>query len=100
MWPRSALQSAGIGKESCRFDAGNGAGFVLVRGVAGNPDRADDLALGVADQHAAGVGHHTSATSRIERVEELRRVGGALIERARAEAHAERTPCFAVGDVV
>src|SRR6266852_44089 len=89
---RSALLAAWIGLQSGRLDAGDRAGLVLVGGVAGNTDRPDDVAAGIADQHAARIGDHAPAARRIERVEELRRVGGALEQRARAEAHAERTP--------
>src|ERR1700722_5898537 len=73
---RSAPLTAGIGLQSRRFDAGNGAGFVLVGGVAGNPDRADDVAGGIADQDAAGIGDDAAAARGVKRIEELRRVGG------------------------
>src|SRR5262249_50096481 len=79
--------------------AGDGAGFVLVRGVAGDAGRADDVALGIADEHAARIGHEPAAAGGGERGEELRRVGGAFEQRARAEAHAERAPRFAERDV-
>src|ERR1700730_5207949 len=98
--PHSALLPARIGLQSRRLDAGDRAGLILVGGVAGNPDCPDDVAAGVADQHAARIGDHAPAARRIEGVEELRRVGGALEQRARPKAHAERAPCLAIGDVV
>ena len=39
-----SLILAGIGLEAGGLDAGDGAGLVLVRGVAGDADRADDVA--------------------------------------------------------
>jgi sulfur-carrier protein len=59
-------------------EAGEGAGFVLVRDVAGDPDGADHRAGGVADQHPAGHGHHAAVGHGVERREErvlLRIVG-------------------------
>ena len=47
----------------------------------------------------AGIADHAAAAHRRQHGEELRRVGRALGERARAEAHAERAPGFAEGDV-
>src|SRR3546814_14060387 len=48
-----SVLSAGIGGVAGCLDAGDGAGLVVVRGVAGDADGADDPALGVAPPHAA-----------------------------------------------
>jgi hypothetical protein len=64
-----------------------------------SPDRADDVAGRVPDQHAAGIGDHAPAARRRQHGEELRSLGRAPRKRARAEAHAERAPGFAEGDV-
>src|SRR5258708_27991648 len=90
---RIALQSSGL-------DAGDRAGLILVGRVARNPDRPDDVAAVVADQHAARIGDHTPAARRIECIEELGRIGGALEQRARTEAHAKSAPSHTTGDVV
>src|SRR5882757_3135056 len=45
----------GVALEAGGLDAGERAGFVLVGGVAGNADGADDVARRVSDQHAAGI---------------------------------------------
>ena len=50
---QSALLAARIGFQTGRLDAGDRAGFVLVRRVAGNPDRPDDVTGRVADKYAA-----------------------------------------------
>src|SRR5712691_4960171 len=98
--PSSALLPARIGLQSGGLDAGDRAGLILVGGVAGNPDGPDDVAAGVADQHAARIGDHAPAARRIECIEELRRIGSALEQRARSEAHAECAPGLAIGNVV
>src|SRR3979490_3505771 len=88
----SRLGAAGIGFESRCFYTRDGAGLVLVGGVARDADGADDVAAGVADQHAARIGDDAPAARRRPHGEELRRAGGALRQRARAEAPAERAP--------
>src|SRR5215510_9754634 len=95
----SGLGAARIGLQAGGLDPGDGAGFVLVRRVAGNAGRADDVAIGIADENAARIGNQPAAAGGGQRGEELRRVGGALEQGARAEAHAERPPGFAEGDV-
>ena len=96
---RVFLAAAGIGLEPRRLDAGDGADLVVVGGVARDADRADDVAVGIADQHAGGIADHAALAHRRQHGEELRRVGRAFGERARAEPHAERAPGFAEGDV-
>src|SRR5215470_12290792 len=96
---RSGLGAARIRLETGRLDAGERAELVVVGGVAGNTDRADDVAAGVADQHTAWIGDDAPAARGGQHVEELRRVRRTLGERARAESHAERAPCLSVGDV-
>src|SRR3954447_18239098 len=96
---RSRLGATGIGFESGGLDTRDGAGLVLVGSIPRDADRADDLAAGVADQPAARSGDDAPAARRRQHGEELRRTRGALRERARAEAHAERAPGLAIGDV-
>src|SRR5215217_872528 len=81
------------------LDPGDGADFVLVGGVAGNADRADDIAAGVPDEHAARNRHQTALAHHRERPEELRVLGGTAGQRTAGKAHAERAPGFAEGDV-
>ena len=45
-----------VGLEAGGVNAVNGELFVAVLGIAGNADGADDLAVVVADQHAAALG--------------------------------------------
>src|SRR5882757_9698039 len=95
----SRLGAAGIGFESGGLDARDGAGLVLVGSVARDTDGPNDIAAGVADQHAARIGDDAPAARRRQHGEELRRAGGALRLRARAEAHAERAPGLSIGNV-
>src|ERR1051326_1069428 len=88
-----------IGLQPGRFDAGDGAHFVLVGGVAGNAAGADDVAVGIADQHAARIADHAAAARRRQHGEELRRLRRTARQGGRAETHAERAPGFAEGDV-
>ena len=53
----------------------------------------------VANEHAARIGDHAAAARRRQHGEELRGFRRAASQRARAEAHAERAPGFAEGDV-
>src|SRR5262245_1232407 len=94
-----SLRAARIGLEAGSLDAGERAELVVVGRIAGNADRADDVATGIADQYAARIGDDAAAARGRQHVEELRRVGRTLGERARAEAHAERAPRLSVGDV-
>src|SRR5258707_14699239 len=96
---RSARVLSGDRLAPRRLDAVDGAGLVAIGGIAGNADRPDDVAGCASDQHAARIGHHASAAGRRQHREELRRLGRPRRERARAEAHAQRTPRFAEGDV-
>src|SRR5437660_1400746 len=90
----------GIGNEPRRGDAVDGAVLVLLRGVAADPDRADDRAARRrADQHAAGGRHHAALRQRAERGEELRAAGGAARQLAAAETHAEHSPGLAQSDL-
>ncbi len=50
-------------------------------------------------KHAARIGNHASAACRGERGEEHRRLLGALEQRARPEAHAERAPGLSECDI-
>src|SRR5499433_2553911 len=96
---RSARVLPRIGFEPRRLDTGDGAGLVAVGRIAGNADRADDVARRGSDQHAAGIGDHAPFAGGREHGEELRSLRRARGERARAEAHAERAPGLAEGDV-
>ena len=44
----------GIGDQARCFDPVHGADFIVIGGIAADPDRADHLALTILDQHAAG----------------------------------------------
>ena len=44
---------ARVGDQARSSDARDGGGLVVVRVVAGNPNRTDNVAIGAADQHAA-----------------------------------------------
>src|SRR5262245_19100413 len=52
---------AGVGDQPGGLDAGDRADLVLVRGVAADADRAQERAVGGADQHAALDWHHAAA---------------------------------------
>ena len=91
-----------VGFEAGGLDAGHRTGLVLVRDVARDAHGADHRAAGVADQHAAGHGHHAPVRHGVERREErvlLRVVGEALGEGPRADAHAEGAPGLAQRDL-
>src|SRR5207302_6010713 len=90
---------ASIGAKAGTLDAVHGAGLVLVRSVAADPDRADDLARGVADQHAAGHRHDAAARGRHQRLQEYRVGAGAAGEFAAAKAHPKSAPGLAHRDL-
>src|SRR5581483_12030682 len=67
---RSLAGFARIGGEAGGVDAGTRAHLVLVGGGAGDADGADHVAVLVADQHAAGIRHHTPAAGADQRRQE------------------------------
>src|SRR5215468_331829 len=71
---RSARVLSRIGFEPRRLDTGDGAGLVAVGRIAGNADRADDVARRGSDQHAAGIGDHAALAGGRQHGEELRRL--------------------------
>src|SRR5215467_1719792 len=95
----SRRADARIGLEAGRLDAGYPAFLVVLRSVAGDPDRADDLVCAVADQNPANDRHEPAAARRRERGEEQLRARRAPGERPPAEPHAEGCPGLAEGDV-
>src|SRR5580704_11349051 len=90
---------AGVGREAGALDAVHRANLVLVRGVAADPDRTDNLAGLVADQHAARHRHDAPARGRHQRLQEHRIGAGTAGELAAAETHAERAPGLAHRDL-
>src|SRR4030081_3779102 len=66
----SGWVDARIGLETRRRNAGDRAFFVIVRGVARNADRPEDVTGLVADQHAAGDRHEPPVARGGERGEE------------------------------
>ena len=95
-WVSQYLINIGYGDDAGRFDSGDCRRFIEFRRVARDADRADHLALGVADEHAARHRNEPARDDLRERVEELRRP---LRERARSHAHRERAAGFADRDV-
>ena len=65
---------SGIGLEPGCRDAGAGRGLVIVGGVAGDADRAEQRAFGRADQNAAGNRHQRAANGMGRRIDEIRTV--------------------------
>src|SRR5262249_29235968 len=95
----SGRVGARIGLQPRRRDARDGTFLVVLGGVAGNADRANDIATRVLNEHAAGHWHEASLAHGRECRVELRLARGAARERARAESHAERAPGFAERNV-
>src|SRR6516165_2341519 len=65
----SSRADARIGFEAGRLDARDPAFLVVLRSVAGEPDRADDLVCAIADQNPANDRHEPAAACRRERGE-------------------------------
>src|SRR3546814_16591757 len=76
--------SAGVGAIAGGLDAGDGAGLVVVGGVAGDADRADDGALGIAHQHTARHRHQRAAGEAVAGLDEERLLLRAAEDRARS----------------
>src|SRR5882724_12989869 len=89
---RSGRFLAGIGREAGGLNARDGTYLIVIGGVARDTDRADHVAILVADQDARRARHQPPVAHRGERREECRLLGRAAGERARAEPHAERAP--------
>src|SRR5262245_29939340 len=70
--PLFTLAQAGLRLQSRRRNAGDRAGFVVVRRITGNADRADCVALDSLDQHAARRRHHAALAYRAQRGDEHR----------------------------
>src|SRR5689334_11702162 len=87
-----------IGLQPGGLDTGDGADLVIVGGVAGDADRAEQ-ARAVLDQDATRYRHETALGQRIDGVDEIGLLLRALKQRPRAHAHGERAPGLAVGDL-
>src|SRR5580704_3915977 len=91
---------ASVRREARGGDAGERAGFVPVRGVAADADRADNLPGIVSDQHAARRRDDAPARGGHQRLQKYRAAARrAPREFAPAEPHAERAPRLAGGDL-
>src|SRR5580692_4191871 len=77
------------------MDAVGGELLVALPGIAGDADRADDLAVGIADQQAAGFGKQLLVARRDQIAHEDRPLLGALMHQARAAPERERRIGFA-----
>src|SRR3954464_15364087 len=82
-----------------RLDAGDRAHLVLVRGVAGNSNRAEYHPVRVLDQHTARHRHEAALAHRREHAKEQRILGCPVAKFTRSEAHAERAPCLSECDI-
>src|ERR1700730_18728109 len=65
--PHSGRVDARIGLETGRRDAGERALFVIIRGVARNADRPDDVAVRIANENAARHRHESAVARGCER---------------------------------
>src|SRR4029077_8553152 len=92
------LRPARIGFQSRRLDAGNRNDLVIFAGIAGDPNRAEHMVASIADQHAAGIGHHPAAARGHDGSEKVRVLRGTLHHGARAPAHTQRPIGFADGN--
>src|ERR1700685_2845926 len=77
------------------MDAVGGGFLVALPGIAGDADRADDFALGIADQQAARLGKQLLVARRDQIAHEDRPLFGALMHQARAAPKRERRIGFA-----
>src|SRR5258708_9998937 len=77
------------------MDAVGGELLVALPGIAGDADRADDFAVRVADQQAAGFGKQLLVARRDQITHEDRPLLGALMHQARAAPERERRIGFA-----
>src|ERR1700733_10974260 len=84
-----------IGLEAGGMDAVGCELLVALSGIAGDADSADDLAIGVADQQAAGFGKQLLVARRDQITHEDRPLLGALMHQARAAAERKRRIGFA-----
>src|SRR4051812_9577408 len=79
---RSGRLLAGIGREASGLNAGDGTYLVVLGGVARDADRADHVAILVADQDAGRAWHQPPIAHCSKRREECRLLGRATGERA------------------
>src|SRR6185312_13452674 len=84
------LAAARIGFQSGRLDARDGDDFVVIAGIAGNADRADDGIVAVANEYARRIGHKTPAARHPNRCKEGWILRRAFHAGARTPAKAER----------
>src|SRR5262249_56514885 len=85
-----------VGLQSGRRDAVHGELRITVLGVARHPDRADNLALRVADLQAAALGKDLVAARADEITHEDRLLLGAHLDELRGAPHRQRRIGFAV----
>ena len=86
--PRSGAVLVGL--EPDRAHAVNGKLLVAVLGIAGHSDRADDLAIGVANLHAAAFGENLVAGRAQQVAHEDRLLLGPHLHELGGAAHGER----------
>src|SRR3981081_2509943 len=86
-----------VGLEADGADAMGGELLVAVLGVAGDPDRADHLALRIADLQSAALGEHLLAGRAQEIAHEDRLLLGAHLDQLGGAAHGERGVAFPKG---
>ena len=87
-------RSSQVGRQSHSLDSGNGAGFVIIGGIAGNPHGTDNCPGPVADQHAAGYGYQIAIRQHIHRLNEMGLLFRPVEQRAiPASSQSPRPPC-------
>ncbi len=85
-----------IGRKARGLDAGNGGGLIVVRGVAGDPDRTDHDPL-LANEHAARHRHQRAIGDMHRSLDEGGTLRRHLAERAAARTHGQRTMRLRIG---
>jgi hypothetical protein len=97
--PQSTERLTGVGSEACRLNAGDGTGFVVVRGIPADANRTYDLSLSVADQNPSRHGDQTAAGCPDQGTDEMRPFKCTFLQRSGRNTHTHRTPGLAYGDV-
>src|ERR1700742_4230930 len=84
------LTSAWVRREAGRRDTGESTGFVVVRRVAGDADRADDRLIVASDQHPAGHRDHRATDHMRDSRDEMGPLLRTLAQGAGADTHRQR----------
>src|SRR4051812_19102890 len=95
--PAAEILAVLVGLEPERAHAVNGELLVALLGIAGHSDRADDLAVGVANLHAAAFGENLVPGRAQQVAHEDRLLLGAHFHQLGGAAHGERGIGLTVG---